>query len=73
MINSMHALEDKEKDRRTIYTRDYLSKNKVIVEIEDNGSGIPKEIQGRIFNLFFTTKSAEKGTGLGMAIVESIF
>ena len=39
---------------------------------EDNGCGIPEEIQTRIFDPFFTTKDEEKGTGLGMAIIESI-
>lgn len=72
LINAMHALEDKQEGRRTIYIKTYLSENKVFVEIEDNGSGIHTEIQDHIFDPFFTTKSAEKGTGLGMAIVESI-
>ncbi|HBF42529.1 MAG TPA: hypothetical protein DDW42_02650 [Desulfobacteraceae bacterium] len=72
LINAMHALEDKQDGRRTINIKTYLSRDKVVVEIEDNGLGIPKEIQNRIFEPFFTTKSAEKGTGLGMAIIESI-
>ena len=36
--------------------------------IEDHGPGIPKEIQGRIFDPFFSTKPRDKGTGLGMSI-----
>jgi signal transduction histidine kinase len=40
------------------------------VRISDNGSGIPEDKIGRIFNPFFTTK--EKGTGLGMAISRKI-
>jgi signal transduction histidine kinase len=40
------------------------------VRITDNGSGIPEDKIGRIFNPFFTTK--EKGTGLGMAISRKI-
>jgi signal transduction histidine kinase len=43
-----------------------------LVEVEDNGCGIPEEIYERIFDPFFTTKGADKGTGLGMAIVASI-
>lgn len=40
----------------------------VVVEIEDNGPGIPPEIQSRIFEAFFTTKPPGKGTGLGLDI-----
>jgi signal transduction histidine kinase len=42
--------------------------NWVIVEIGDNGPGIPKEIQGKVFDTFFTTKEPGKGTGLGLDI-----
>ncbi|MFB2938603.1 sensor histidine kinase [Aerosakkonemataceae cyanobacterium BLCC-F154] len=42
------------------------------VRIGDNGPGIPGEIQGRIFETFFTTKPVGKGTGLGLAISHQI-
>jgi signal transduction histidine kinase len=41
----------------------------VLVEIIDNGHGIPSEIQSRIFEPFFTTKSVGAGKGLGLDIV----
>jgi two-component system, NtrC family, sensor histidine kinase HydH len=42
----------------------------VELRVQDSGSGIPAELQQKVFNPFFTTR--EKGTGLGLAIVQSI-
>ncbi len=44
----------------------------VIIRIADNGTGIPPQIQQRIFDTFFTTKPVGKGTGLGLAISNEI-
>jgi signal transduction histidine kinase len=45
---------------------------RITVQIEDNGPGIPEEIQGRILEPFFTTKPPGKGTGLGLHISHDI-
>lgn len=44
----------------------------VCVQIEDSGPGIPKEIQNRVFDAFFTTKPPGSGTGLGLHTCYSI-
>ena len=51
--------------------------NFVLISIEDNGGGVPKEIINLIFDPYFTTKHKSKGTGLGLymsykIVVESL-
>jgi GAF domain-containing protein len=46
--------------------------DQVEIRIRDNGTGIPPEVKEKIFNPFFTTKSAGEGTGLGLSISHDI-
>lgn len=48
----------------------WRGKGIILIEVMDKGSGIPEEIQGKIFDPFFSTR--EDGTGLGLAIVKHI-
>jgi signal transduction histidine kinase len=50
----------------------FVEDNQLVVEIMDNGRGIPVEIQSRIFDPFFTTKGVGSGTGLGLLISHRI-
>jgi signal transduction histidine kinase len=47
-------------------------KEKILISIEDNGTGIPQDHLEKIFNPFFSTKSKINGTGLGLTITKAI-
>jgi Signal transduction histidine kinase len=55
-----------------IKIKTYEADQRVVVEIKDNGPGIPEKIQSRIFEPFFTTKAPGHGTGLGLHISHDI-
>jgi signal transduction histidine kinase len=48
------------------------SKDFVLLRVKDDGPGIPKEIQSKIFEPYFTTKEVGKGTGLGLSTAVAI-
>lgn len=66
--NSVEAMMGKGQ----IIIRTMKKESNIIVEFEDNGPGIPHEIQSKVFDPFFTTKEPGKGTGLGLSTSYSI-
>jgi len=50
----------------------FLDDDQVVVEIADNGGGIPPDVQSHIFEPFYTTKGVGSGTGLGLVISNRI-
>lgn len=88
LTNACHAMEDggrlqvrsrridpgmidpDDMDRRARKIREF--KNGVMVEIIDEGTGIPDEYMLKLFDPFFTSKAAGKGTGLGLSVTKTI-
>lgn len=68
--NARHAVEAKGSGR--IMVRTSCDAQNVYMEISDEGTGVPEHFLDRIFQPFFTTKSAPLGSGLGLSIVSSI-
>ncbi|MBL0742003.1 ATP-binding protein [Chryseolinea lacunae] len=68
--NALDALEGQEDGKIEIQTE--VDREFIVVTITDNGPGVPKEIQDKIFDAFYTTKAIGKGTGLGLEMVRQI-
>jgi len=64
--NAVEALEGRMDAR--LWVRTALKDNMAIVNIEDNGIGIPEAIIDKIFEPLFTTKESKKGIGLGLSL-----
>lgn len=73
IVNAADAFEEAGQTTHGLITiRTRLEDNRVLIEINDDGPGIPKDILSKIFDPFFTTKDVGKGSGQGLAICYSI-
>jgi len=75
LVNAIDALEEKTDTQKTsqiTITTSVKDSRWLQIAIADNGSGIPADIQAKIFQPFFTTKPSGKGTGMGMSISQQI-
>ncbi len=71
LLNSSYALVNIPRTP-TITIKTFVKDNNVIINITDNGSGIPKNIISKVFDPFFTTKTIGQGLGLGLTVAYNI-
>ncbi|MDQ3843730.1 MAG: ATP-binding protein, partial [Bacteroidota bacterium] len=71
--NAFYAVQEKKKLLNATYepavsviTRQ--EKDKIIIQVKDNGMGIPQKVLDKVFQPFFTTKPTGEGTGLGLSL-----
>jgi two-component system NtrC family sensor kinase len=67
LSNATHAMKA-HAGRGLLTVRSMRQGSEVVIQVEDDGPGIPAEHLGRVFDPFFTTKGAGEGTGLGLSL-----
>ena len=74
IINAEQAMLSARRPRRRCVVRTWhdAEQESVVLEINDDGPGIPDDVQPKIFDPFFTTKDVGKGTGLGLTVAYAI-
>ncbi len=74
IVNAAHAIEARksQETKGLIRIATAVEDGFAVIRITDNGTGIPESVKSRIFDPFFTTKEVGKGTGQGLAIVQSV-
>ncbi len=72
LMNALQALPERPATENLITIAIRVERRNVVLEVRDNGEGIPPDNLRRIFDPFFTTKSVGEGMGLGLSICNSI-
>jgi signal transduction histidine kinase len=78
IANARKSVEDSGKPQKRVVVSTFMGQTgrgelgAAVIEVSDNGLGVPKELEQRIFEPFFTTKRPGEGTGLGLSIARRI-
>ena len=71
-INAEQAFEDPEAETNLVRVSASREDELLLIEVSDNGPGIPADVLPYIFNPFFTTKKRGEGSGLGLSICREL-
>ncbi|MEM0921527.1 MAG: PAS-domain containing protein [Pseudomonadota bacterium] len=71
IVNAQHAMQAAGSDG-VLRLRSYGEEGMAVVEISDNGPGIPAALRNRVFEPLFSTKEVGEGTGMGLALCHRI-
>jgi signal transduction histidine kinase len=72
LVNASDAIPEGQSAENTVSVRTKVVADKVSIEIEDSGTGMPEQVKNKIFDPFFTTKPVGSGTGLGLSICHGL-
>jgi two-component system NtrC family sensor kinase len=74
LTNAVQATRGKDlgSEERKVKIMSFSTDKSIVIEVTDNGVGIPENVKNKIFDPFFTTKGVGEGTGLGLSIAMGI-
>ena len=72
MVNAIESLDTVVQVTKEIIITTSLVKKRFVIEINNNGPGIPEDIIGKIFEPFFSSEKSDANLGMGLAIVKSV-
>lgn len=72
VLNAARAAREGEAKQPKVRVRVRVLASSLAIDVRDNGSGVPADVRPRLFEPFFTTRSAGEGTGLGLAISQGL-
>jgi signal transduction histidine kinase len=72
LMNAAEAIDPGRPEQNTVTVRTRAKSGRAVLEIEDTGSGIPKELLPRVFEPFVSTKNEDVTRGFGLAVVRDL-
>jgi len=71
-VNLLGNARDACDEEGHVQVQAYANEQRILIDVDDNGCGIPAALRSQVFEPFVTTKDPGAGTGLGLAMVYSI-